>query len=194
MTTDLTLVSRQLKRETQAHEEAALRLRNRTTEAESRTYASSTVYGQQAIKGLLEPVAARIRKKYGALSSGKSGMDAVEVVNHLKDAPAETLALITMKTVLDVLGKESEPTLVELTTRIGSNVQLELRMTYYAEQEPGLQAHRAFLHSSTGFHQKSTVFIRAFNREQIHWQRWGRSVNHKVGAFDRLSHRSDWMA
>lgn len=184
LTTDLTLVSRQLKRETQAHEEAALRLRNRTTEAESRTYASSTVYGQQAIKGLLEPVAARIRKKYGALSSGKSGMDAVEVVNHLKDAPAETLALITMKTVLDVLGKESEPTLVELTTRIGSNVQLELRMTYYAEQEPGLYKRTEhFFHSSTGFHQKSTVFIRAFNREQIHWQRWGRSVNHKVGAW-----------
>ena len=112
---DLSLISRQLQRETQAHEEARHRLLKNTREASDRSYASNTVYGRHAVKTLLEPVAAQIRKRYGALSSGKSGMDAVEVVNHLKEANAETLALIAMKTVLDVLGKEAEPLLQDLS-------------------------------------------------------------------------------
>ena len=109
MTQDLSLISRQLQRETQAAEEAAHRLTRTTKEAEDRSYASSTIYGRKAINALLEPVAARITKKYGALTSGQTGMDAVEVVSHLKGVDPNTLALITMKTVLDVLGKEPEP-------------------------------------------------------------------------------------
>ena len=172
MSQDLSLISRQLRRETQAHEEAAHRLRNRTKEAEEKTYASSTVYGQQAIKHLLEPVAKRITDRLFTLRRGAGAVDAVEVFKHLKDAPAETLALITMKTVLDVLGKTPEPSLPELTTKIGSNVQLELRMTYYAAQEPELYKRTEhFFHKATGTGQKSTVFIRAFNKENIEWER-----------------------
>ncbi len=97
MPENLSLVSRQLQRETQSHEEARTRLQTKTKDAHERSYASSTIYGQKAIKALLDPVAARIRKKYGALSSGTAGLDAVEVVQHLKDADAHSLALITMK-------------------------------------------------------------------------------------------------
>ena len=184
MTQDLSLISRQLRRETQAHEEAAHRLRNRTKEAEDKTYASSTVYGQQAIKHLLEPVAKRITDRMFTLRRGAGAVDAVEVFKHLKDAPAETLALITMKTVLDVLGKEPEPSLQQLTTKVGKNVQLELRMTYYALQEPELYKRTEhFFHKATGTGQKSTVFIRAFNKESIEWDRWSETVNHKVGAW-----------
>ena len=124
MPDDFALISRQLRRETQSHEEARHRLINQTREAEEKNYASSTRYSRKAIKALLEPVAAQIRKRYGALSSGKSGMDAVEVVKHLKEADAESLALITMKTVLDVLGKEKEPGLQMLTTRVGRTFSL----------------------------------------------------------------------
>lgn len=181
---DLSLISRQLQRETQAHEEAKHRLLKNTREASERSYASNTVYGRKAIKTLLEPVAAQIRKRYSALSSGKSGMDAVEVVNHLKNADAESLALIALKTVLDVLGKDSEPLLQELTTRVGRNVQLELRLTYYAEQEPDLyKKTEYFFHKSTGTNQKATVFTRAFNKQEIEWDRWSNIVNHKVGAW-----------
>jgi len=184
MPEDLSLISRQLQRETQAHEEARHRLVNSTREASDKSYASSTIYGRQAIKGLLEPVADQIRKRYGALSSGKSGMDAVEVVKHLKEADAESLALITMKTVLDVLGKEPEPSLQDLTTKIGGNVQLELRMTYYAQQEPELyKKTEFFFHKGTGTQQKATVFKRAFNRQEIEWETWTRTTNHKVGAW-----------
>ena len=184
MPEDLSLISRQLRRETQSHEEARHRLINQTREAEEKSYASSTRYSRKAIKTLLEPVANQIRKRYGALSSGKSGMDAVEVVKHLKDAGAESLALITMKTVLDVLGKEKEPGLQMLTTRVGKNVQLELRMTYYAQQEPELYKRTEFFfHKSTGTGQKATVFTRAFNRQEIEWDRWSETTSHKVGAW-----------
>ena len=103
---------------------------------------------------------------------------------HLKDAPAETLALIAMKTVLDVLGKEPNPSLQQITTKVGKNVQLELRMTYYAVQEPELyKKTEHFFHKATGTGQKSTVFIRAFNKEAIEWDRWSETINHKVGAW-----------
>ena len=184
MPEDLSLVSRQLQRETQSHEEARIRLKSKTKIAEDKSYASSTVYGRKAVKALLDPVAARIRKKYGALSSGTAGLDAVEVVQHLKDADANSLALITMKVVLDVLGKDPAPGLQDLTTKIGAAVQLELRMIYYSEQEPELyKKTEFFFHKSAGTQQKATVFKRAFNKEEIEWPRWANTINHKVGAW-----------
>ena len=184
MPEDLSLVSRQLQRETQSHEEARIRLQTKTKDAHERSYASSTIYGQKAIKALLDPVATRIRKKYGALSSGSAGLDAVEVVQHLKDADPHSLALITMKVVLDVLGKDPAPGLQDLTTKIGAAVQLELRMIYYSEQEPELyKKTEFFFHKSAGTQQKATVFKRAFNKEEIEWERWSNTINHKVGAW-----------
>ncbi len=184
MSEDFNLISRQLQRETQAHGEAKHRLINATREASDKSYASNTVYGRKSVNALLEPVAKQIRKRFGALTSGKAGMDAVEVVEHLKQANAESLALITMKTVLDVLGKDPEPLLQVLTTRVGANVQLELRMSYYAEQEPNLyKKTEFFFHKSTGTKQKATVFKRAFNKQAVEWKPWTRTINHKVGAW-----------
>ena len=57
-------------------------------------------------------------------------------------------------------------------------------MTYYAAQEPELYSRTEhFFHKATGTGQKATVFIRAFNKEHIQWDRWARTVNHKVGAW-----------
>ena len=49
-TEDLELFSRQLSRETHQSDEATTRLRNRTKRAESKSYASSTIYGQSLLK------------------------------------------------------------------------------------------------------------------------------------------------
>ena len=181
---DLSLISRQLQRETQAHEEARHRLQKQTREATDKSYASSTVYGRKAIKALLEPVAARSTERLFTLRRGTGAVDAVEVYKHLQDADANSMALITMKTVLDVLGKKPEPGLQDLTTQVGKNVQLELRMTYYAMQEPELyKKTEFFFHKATGTQQKATVFRRAFNKQQIEWDRWSNATNHKVGAW-----------
>ena len=48
---DLDLVSRQLRRELEQGELARKRLQDNTRRAEDRRYASSTKYGQQALKG-----------------------------------------------------------------------------------------------------------------------------------------------
>ena len=181
---DLDLISRQLQRETQSHEEARIRLQTATRAAQDRSYASSTIYGRKAINSLLKPVVERITKRYGALSSGKAGLDAIDVVKHLKDADPYAMALITMKVVLDVLGKEPEPGLQELTTKIGAAIQLELRMNYYAIQEPELfKKTEFFFHKSAGTNQKATVFKRAFNKEEINWPSWPPTTNHKVGVW-----------
>lgn len=184
MSTPDQLISRQLQREMQSHEEARLRFQNSTREAEDRSYASSTLYGRKAINGLLEPVAERLKERYGALSSGKAGLDAVEVVNHLKGADPYSMALITMKVVLDVLGKDPQPSLQDLTTKVGAAVQLELRMNYYAIQEPDLyKKTEFFFHKAAGTKQKATVFKRAFNKEEINWPVWSNTINHKVGSW-----------
>lgn len=179
---NLALIARQLQRETEAHEEARKRLQDRHREACDKRYASSNVEGRAAVREFLEPIAKRIEARYGALTSGRSGMDAVEVVKHLKDADPYILALITMKVCLDVLGKDPTPQIQDITTAIGKSVQIELRLTYYAQQEPELykQVDRYF-HKSSGTRQKATVFKLHFNRANIEWENWPRIVNHKVG-------------
>ena len=100
------LIARQLQRETEAAELARKRLQDARREANERSYASSNIESRKAINKFLDPIASTIIKRYGKLTSGKAGLDAAEVVNHLKGADPHTLALITMKTCLDVLGKD----------------------------------------------------------------------------------------
>ncbi len=182
MTEDLTLIARQLQRETQAAEEAATRLRTKYREACDRSYASSNIDSRKAIKTFLEPIALRITERLFTLRRGTGAVDAVEVFKHLKDADPNILALLTMKTALDVLGKDPEPQLQDITTAIGKNVQLELRLTYYAQENPELYNRlEHFFHKSRGTNQKGTVLTRAFNKEGTEWAPWANTVNHKVG-------------
>lgn len=182
MTNNLSLIARQLQRETQAAEEAKHRLRKNHRQACENSYASSNVDSRAAISKFLDPIAARIQRRYGSLSSGKSGMDASSIVNHLKAADPHILALITMKTALDVLGKDPEPQLQDITTKIGRNVQTELRLAYYAEENPELYKKvEQHFHKSTGTRQKATVFKLRFAREGVEWAKWSNTVNHKVG-------------
>ena len=178
------LISRQLQRETESFKEARLRFNTRTRDAEDRSYASSTCYGRKACIAFLEPISARIEEKMSTLRRGKAALDANEVVSHLNNADKNILSLITLKVLLDVLGKDSHPSLQSITIKVGKAVQLELRMNYYAEQEPDLYKKvEYFFHKSAGTKQKATVFKRAFNNEEIIWPRWSETINHKVGAF-----------
>ena len=182
MNHDLALVARQLQRETQAAEEAATRLKAKHKQACDNSYASSNIDSRKAISTFLEPIAQRIQKKYGVLTSGKAGMDYETIVKHLKDADPHILALLTMKSALDVLGKDPEPQLQDITTAIGKNVQLEIRLTYYAQENPELYKQTEhYFHPSTGTRQKATVLKLRFQREGIEWDKWSNTVNHKVG-------------
>ena len=176
------LIARQLKRETEAAELARKRMADARHTAYEANYASSNIESRKAIAKFTDPIATTITQRFGKLSQGRAGLDAATVVNHLKLADPHTLALITMKVCLDILGKNREPQIQALTTAIGRNVQLELRLTYYAEEYPELykQASR-FFHKSTGTKQKATVIKLVFNREGVKWEPWSNAVNHRVG-------------
>lgn len=192
----LDLIARQFKRETEAAELARKRLQDRRREASERSYASSNIESRKAIAKFVDPIAKRIEERLFVLRRGKGAVDAAQVFKHLKDADHHHLALITMKTVLDVLGKEPEPQLQQLTTAIGRNIQLELRLTYYAEENPELYKQATkFFHPSTGTRQKATVIKLKFNREGIEWETWGNAVCHKVGQWLLMSMNdvTGWM-
>ena len=61
-----------------------------------------------------------------------------------------------------------------ISTKIGQiGIQLELRLCYYAEQNPrsGYKQTERFFHSSTGVPwNRATVFKLKFNRENIEWK------------------------
>ena len=182
MPENVSLIARQLQRETQAAEEAAHRLRTRYREACDNSYGSSNIDSRKAIKQFLDPIAQRLTKRLKMLTSGQAGLDAETIVKHLADADPQILALLTMKSTLDVLGKDPEPQLQDITTAIGKNVQLEIRLTYYAQENPELyKKTEHFFHSSTGTQQRATVLKRAFNKEGVEWEVWSRTTNHKVG-------------
>lgn len=193
---DLSLIARQLQREMMYGQEARQRLTSRTLQAEQKAYASSTIYGQKLIKQALGDVADRLKERMQYLRRGTGSVHATTVYKHLQSADLSVLALITMKVVLDVLGKESKPTLTMLTTSVGRAVETELRLTWYQSKDK--QLYKKILnsfHSSTGTKQKATVFRLQYNRRGMVWKRWGEQDNHKVGCWllDGLMETTGWL-
>ena len=196
MTQDLSLIARQLKHETLQAKEAIERLNSSTIKGEQGAYASSTIYGQALLRTNIDRVAKRIRDRIHLLRRGTAAVDAATVFNHLKDADPNTLALLTMKVSLDVLGKESKPQLVQLTLPIGKAVETELRLNWYFKQDKDLYRQtEKYFHGSTGTRQKATVFKLRFNRAGLEWSTWSQQVLQKVGSWllDCLMSETGWI-
>jgi len=181
---DLDLVSRQLRRELEQGELARKRLQDNTRRAEDRRYASSTKYGQQALKGATGVVSEHMTRTLKSLGRGKGCVDAATVYNRLKDADTDKLALLALKVCLDVLALEKTPTLTELSVPIGAAIEIELKLGWYLSRDPDLfnQIKKNF-HSGTGTHQKHTVFRLRFNKAGLEWEHWGRTTHHKIGCW-----------
>ena len=177
-------LARQLQRETQAHDEAVASLRRKYHAANERAYASSNLVGQAALRSQIHNISERIQKRYGALTQGRAGIDAETVVQYLKGADPDVLALITLKVLLDVLGKDPKPSLVSITTAVGKAIQLQLRLDWYYKENPDLYKNTEhWFHSSTGTRQRATVLKRAFNKAGIKWHNWAKPIEHKVGSW-----------
>jgi len=193
---DLSLVARQLERETNQKVEANLRLSTRTRRAEDKSYASSTVYGQAILRKNVGRVAKRLKDRLQFLRKGTGSVDAATVYKHLKETDLNVVALITMKVCLDVLGKESRPQLAELTIPIGRAIETELKLNYYHSSDKDLYKQiEANFHSSTGTRQKNTVFQIRFNREGIEWLKWSQGTAHKIGSWclNGLGEETGWI-
>jgi len=188
--------ARQLKAETNQREIGRLKNTNATIKAEQRSYASNTIYGQTILKHHTELIANEVQDRLHLLRRGKAAVDAVVVNKHLKEANHETLAVIGLKVMLDVLGKESKPVLADLTVPLGQAVEVELRLSHYFNENPDLykRIEKSF-HSSTGTRQKASVFRLRFNRENIDWKPWTRRERHIIGSFllDCINRKTSWV-
>ena len=193
---DLSLIARQLQRETEQGEHARKRLEDATRTAKERAYESSTVYGQKLLKTHVAHVAEHLSKRLRHVFKGGAGVDYSTIHNLLKGADPSILAVLTMKVALDVIGKEQKPPLAELTVAIGAAVEVELKLAWYQEENKDLfnRITQRF-HGSTGTRQKATVYQLQFNREGIEWERWNRLTRHKIGAWclDGLISATGWI-
>lgn len=178
------LISRQLRREIEQGELARQRLTNNTRKAEDKSYASSTTYGQVALKQHTGTIAQDMGDSLKHIVKGRGGKDFAVCYKHLKGADPEKLAVLALKVCLDVLGKEEHPQLNELTVPIGSAIEVELKLQWYLSQDRDLfKRIEDSFHSSTGTAQKHTVFRLRFNEAGLEWPTWGRTVQHKIGAW-----------
>lgn len=184
MSQDLTLIARQLRRELEQGELARKRLSDNTKRAEDNTYASSTKYGQQMLKGTTALIGDHMAETLKSLGRGKGCVDGATVYKHLKAADPEILAVLALKVALDVLAQTNNPNVVNLTERIGSAIEIEQKISWYRQQDPDLfnKIKKGF-HGSTGTSQKHTVFRLRFNDAGLKWKSWGSSVHHKVGSW-----------
>lgn len=193
-------IARQFKLEIAADKEAEKRLQARTLRAEERHYASGTVYGKKALEAVLGAVGEEIRRGLSRISNGIPGEDHKLIRDRIGEADHNVLALLAIKTCLDVLGERGrakEITYTAVASAIGSAVQIELRLEWYKAQNPELfKKVTDRFHKSTGSRQKGTVYKLTFNREGIEWKAWGCPVKVRVGAWllDCVQRVTGWIS
>lgn len=187
----LSAVARQLKLEAQSHETAKATLASRTRKAEDRAYGSATIYGKKALDAALPVVSEYMAKRYGEITSGRSGQagrDYAGAVKVIQTLGSEVTALITLKSILDELSqtKFDKDTFryIRVCSRIGANLQTEARLKFYQESNPELYGRTEhFFHKGSGTRQKATVLTRRFNKEGYEWQRWPQDLMVSIGAW-----------
>lgn len=190
-------LARQFQRELDSRTEAITRLRERTKQAEERTYASSTVYGSAFINNGLEAITAEISSKLNLITSGwaSDGAAAAAVV---KDCNASVLALIAAKGVLDVLGarKINDVTYAAVTTHIGTLVYHQIILDEFASKHKDLfETAQRHIHSHKGYTYKVQRYRAVMRKHEIKPMSWPSSIRHKVGAWlvDRLAKATGWI-
>ena len=193
-------IARQYKLETAQAEEARGRLTARTLQAEQRSYASGTVYGKKALEAALGAAAEEITKGLSRISNGSPGPDYKLIRDRIGEADPAVLALLALKTCLDVLGQRGrtkETTYTNVASAIGESVQIELRLDHYKKADPKLfREVTGRFHKSTGTRQKATVLKLSFNREGIEWQTWSGPIKVRIGSWllDCVQRATGWIA
>lgn len=188
-------IARQFQRELDAKAEAELRLKERTREAEERTYASSTVYGTTMIRESLNKVRDEIKDKISRISAGWATKDADAVVL-VKGVDPGVLALITLKGILDITFKEKNLTYARACQAVGALVRDEIVVSSFADNHRDdyertlfyMGKHKGYVNQLRAFRTK----MRKINAEIPHWTH---SQTHKVGAWliDRLLTVTGWL-
>ena len=108
--TDLDLLARQLRRETEQGTEARHRLTKNTRRQRRRQLRLSTVYGQKLLKHSTGVIAEHMTKSLKHAANAASCYGCATVYNTSSNADAEILAVIAIKVALDTLAITDKPT------------------------------------------------------------------------------------
>lgn len=191
-------IQRQFQRELQAHQEGVQRLHLATSKAEARQYASSSIYGQKLVDQGLGAAIQAIESKRAKIAAGSTGEYAAHVAL-LEGVPSSTLALIVLKTTIDlVFEKRDRFTLgtpyASVVHAIGSRAFDECLLSQFSQAQP--EAYRdTRIHRSKGYGYRVAKYratMRRISHEAIRWP-----VGHrvKIGAWllDRLCCATGWF-
>lgn len=188
-------LARQFQRELEAKQEGVNRLRERTRLAEEKEYASSTVYGKAMINAALVAVTKAIEEQLGRITSGWATQDAAAVAM-VKDVPAGTLALITLKSLLDLHLVEHRLTYTKACSLVGRFVRDEIVLNAFQEQHAEAFATVVrFQHKHKGYINRFKGFQAKMRKVNADVPTWLPSQSHKVGGWliDRLISVTGWF-
>ena len=190
-------LARQFQRELEAKKEAEARLKERTTIAEERNYASSTVYGQSFIRQGLTSIIKEISSKLTRITSGWASENAAAVVG-IKQVSPEVLALITIKGVLDVASYRDKGTpYVQVCQHVGNLVRDEIIVNEFERVNPETYGWLKSLHQkkNKGYANKIAGYRAQMRKADQTIPKWKPSQAHQVGGWliDRLITATGWF-
>jgi DNA-directed RNA polymerase len=191
-------LARQFQRELEAKREGEARLRERTLIAEGRSYASSTVYGHAFIKQGLSDITKEIETKLSRITSGWATENALAVAA-IKDTPPMTLALITAKGLLDVVGHINATKKIRYVAacqHVGKLVRDEILLHVFQQTHPSAYEltlkfqgpHKSYANKVAGFRAKMRSVGYTIPK-------WTPSQTHLVGGWliDRVITATGWF-
>lgn len=191
-------IERQYQRELQSHAEGIKRLQEATHRAEERVYASSSIYGQKLIDQGLDDTINAIEEKRSKIAAGSTAEFAAHVAM-LKDVPSSTLALITIKSAVDVVfgkwrTKMGGAQYSEVVQMIGARVYDEILLSEFSQAFPE-DFRRTKIHQSKGYSYRVAKYRAIMRRIGHEALRWPTGHRVKIGGWlmDRLVSATGWF-
>ena len=180
------MIERQIEQERLQIKLGEKNLEKQTLKAESKAYASSSIYGVTCIQELIPAVEQEIEGIHKRLFERKNGVAFKEVKKYLVDIEPLVAAGITCKIVFDKVFSvkdEEDNLLVNVFDSVGTAVMQECQMRYYQREAPGLLnvLKKNYWHKACGTQQKLTDVKILMSRVDINWSNWPRPVRVKLG-------------
>ena len=192
------LLKAQLERELLMNELAVDDLRRATGTAEERLYASHTAYGTQLRRKYVDPIASLMEERANEVRRGKASQGATAVAAFIGKLPWETVAHITLSTMLDAAGvpkaykftdKQELRThngmiLANVYRLLGSRLENECRLIQVKKNFRGIYARikEECFTENAGYEQK----IYRFSRKVRDMEDWFRKVASGATHSDRF--------
>jgi len=175
-------------------------LEKSTLKAETKAYASSTVYGISSIQELIPHVTEEIEGIGARFKKGQAGVAFKEIQEYISDIEPLVAAGIACKITFDKvfsIKDDEDSRLTNVYDSVGKAVMQECQMRYYERKAPGLLhvLKENYWHKAIGTQQKLTDIQIMMNRNNIHWKIWPNTVRIKLGnvLVDCLLRKSGWF-